>query len=91
MELEFSLQDGRYVAEVKVTGDFNLHIERETAGDIRIMQKTVENGKYDYIDGLYIPAGNSVIDYDFAGVVYPKFIKVISEVEPTLAVVTFNA
>jgi hypothetical protein len=32
-----------------------------------------------------------VIDADFVGGVFPKGIKVVSESQPTLAVVTFNA
>ena len=87
--MEFVKKNGMYEAEFKVTADFNLHIERETAGDIRIMQKTVENGKYDDIKRLYVPAGDLVIDYDFAGLVYPKYIKVVSESEVTMGVVTY--
>lgn len=88
MELTFNRDGGSFVAEFVATADFNLHIEK-SGGDIRIMQKTTENGKYDSIDGLYIPAGNSVIDYDFVASIWPKHIKIVSEVEPTLAVVTF--
>ena len=63
MEITFSKSGEVYVAEFSVTGDFNLHIEK-SGGDFRIMQKTTENGKYDSIDGLYIPAGNPGIDSD---------------------------
>lgn len=87
MDLTFNKDGGSFVAEFVATADFNLHIEK-SGGDIRIMQKTTENGKYDSIDGLYIPAGNPVIDYDFVGAVYPKYIKIVSEVEPTMAEVT---
>lgn len=87
MDLTFNKDGGSFVAEFVATADFNLHIEK-SGGDIRIMQKTTENGKYDSIDGLYIPAGNPVIDYDFVASIYPKYIKIVSEVEPTLAVVT---
>lgn len=87
MDLTFNKDGGSFVAEFVTTADFNLHIEK-SGGDFRIMQKTVENGLYDYIDGLYIPAGNPVIDYDFVASIYPKYIKIVSEVEPTLAVVT---
>lgn len=87
MDLTFNKDGGSFVAEFVTTADFNLHIEK-SGGDFRIMQKTTENGKYDSIDGLYIPAGNPVIDYDFVASIYPKYIKIVSEVEPTLAVVT---
>lgn len=88
MDLTFNKDGGSFVAEFVATADFNLHIEK-SGGDFRIMQKTVENGLYDCIDGLYIPAGSPVIDYDFVASIYPKYIKIVSEVEPTLAVVTF--
>lgn len=88
MDLTFNKDGGSFVAEFVATADFNLHIEK-SSGDFRIMQKTVENGLYDYIDGLYIPAGNPVIDYDFVASIYPKYIKIVSESEPTMAIVTF--
>lgn len=88
MELTFNRDGGSFVAEFVATADFNLHIEK-SSGDIWIMQKTTENGKYDSIDGLHILAGNSVIDYDFVASIWPKHIMIKSEVEPTLAVVTF--
>lgn len=87
MDLTFNKDGGSFVAEFVTTADFNLHIEK-SGGDFRIMQKTPRTGKYDSIDGLYIPAGNPVIDYDFVASIYPKYIKIVSEVEPTLAVVT---
>lgn len=87
MELKFNSNGGAFIAEFVATSDFNLHIEKPS-GAIYVFVKSVENGKYDSAN-LHIPAGDSVIDYDFIASVYPKYIMVKSEVEPTLAVVTF--
>lgn len=88
MELIFSKNEEGFVAEFSVTNAFNLHIEREEVGFIQIKQRTTTEGKYDYIKGLNITQNNEVIDYDFSGVIYPKFIKIVSKVEPTMAEVT---
>lgn len=72
--------------EFEATGDFNLHIEK-SMGKIRLYQRTA-GGKYDAIEGVGYPEGNPVFDYDFTALVYPKTIKIVSEVEPTYAAVT---
>lgn len=86
MELTFEKQGDVFIAEFEVSGDFNLHIEKPT-GKISLYQRTAGE-KYDAIEGVGYPEGNSVFDYDFTALVYPKTIKVVSEVLPTLAVVT---
>lgn len=83
MELIFNKSDKYYVSEFQVTANFNLHIEKPN-GDIRLYQRTA-GGKYDSIDNVVYYAGNSVFDYDFNALVYPKFIKIVSETEPTYA------
>ena len=83
MELIFNKSDKYYVSEFQVTANFNLHIEKPN-GDIRLYQRTA-GGKYDSIDNVVYYAGNSVFDYDFDALVYPKFIKIVSETEPTYA------
>lgn len=91
MELSFVKEGGKYSAEFEVTADFNLHIERDTNGFLFVQQRTASSGQYDSIQGVNFAPNDIVIDIDFVGVVYPKWIKVVSEVEPTVAVVTFNA
>lgn len=54
-------------------------------------QKSVADGDWDIVDGLGHKDHKAVIDLDFTALVYPKWIKVVSEVEVTMGVVTFNA
>ena len=81
---------GVYVAEFQVTDDFNLHIEREQSGYLIVNQRTTAEGKYDSIRDGSFNYGDPVVDIDFTGVIYPKYIQVISKVEPTYAEVTSN-
>ena len=90
MELSFVKEGGRYSAEFEATSDFNLHIEREDNGFLFVKQKTVANGQYDSVQGAKFSPADLIVDLDFVGIVYPKYIKVISEIEPAMAVVTFN-
>lgn len=92
MELTFTKNEkaGTYVAEFEATADFNLHIERTKGGRIFFYQRTAGTG-YAHVDNVPWQDGKDSIDLDFTALIYPKFIKVVSEVEPSLAVVTFNA
>ena len=91
MELSFVKEGGKYSAEFEVTADFNLHIERDTNGFLFVQQRTASSGQYDSIQGANFTPSDIVIDIDFVGAVYPKWIKIVSEAEPTMAVVNFNA
>ena len=91
MELSFVKEGGKYSSEFEVTADFNLHIERDTKGFLFVQQRTASSGQYDSIQGANFTSIDHVIDIDFVGAVYPKWIKVVSEVEVTMGVVTFNA
>lgn len=73
--------------EFEVEKDFNLHIERKDKGGLFLYQRT-DGGKYDLVDDFNHQGAPSVTDYDATALVYPKFIKIISEVEPTFASVT---
>lgn len=90
MNLEFVKDGNVFVAEFEVAGDFNLHVERPASGLFSVYQRTAQSGKYAYVEGLGSQTGKDVIEYDFTGVIYPKSIRVVSEVNPTLAVVTFT-
>lgn len=88
-ELSFAKEGSRYVVEFEASSNFNLHIERAESGYLYVQQKTIANAEYDSIrDANFAPSDN-VVDFDFTGVVYPKYIRVVSKAEPTLAVVTF--
>jgi hypothetical protein len=80
-----------YEAEFEATADFNIHIERVSGGRFLVYQKSVADGGWDIVDGLGHKDHKAVIDLDFTALVYPKWIKVVSEVEVTMGVVTFNA
>jgi hypothetical protein len=91
MDLTFNKIGNSYVAEFTAEADFNLHIERVSSGYLRVEQRTSANGAYGLVTGMDEYAFMKVIDADFVGGVFPKGIKVVSESQPTLAVVTFNA
>lgn len=87
MELEFIKVGSRWVAEFTATGNFNLHIEKGE-GSLGIYQSSVEGGKYDYVRQLNIAQYDKIVDVDFVGAIFPKWIKVESKSMPTMAVVT---
>ena len=76
-ECEFAAQD-----------DFNLHIERVEGGRFLVYQKSVEDGEYAIVDGIVRHDHKDVIDLDMTALVYPKWIKVVSESEVTSAYLT---
>lgn len=87
MELVFVENEQRdWEAEFEATGDFNLHLERDRKGTITILQKTYKDGEYAFSNEF--PYYNNNFDFDFAGLVYPKMIKVISDSEVKIGVVT---
>lgn len=87
--LTFQKVDRYYEVEVEVTSDFNLHIERDTAGYLVLQVRTTNSGGYDRVRGFNVANLDPVVDYDFSGLVYPKTIRIESEVEPTMAEITF--
>lgn len=89
MALKFNQNErGAWVAEFEVTQDFNLHVERSESGYFFVNQRTTPEGLYDSIKGALFNYGDPVVDFDFTGVIYPKYIQVVSKVEPTYAEVT---
>ena len=89
MELEFKKENGKFVAEFKVSAEFNIHIEKQLTGDLILKQRSIENGQYDVIEDFgYNKGGDFVIDRDVQGFIAPKWIKIESAVLPTLAVIT---
>lgn len=91
MKLDFNLNQNKWEAEFEATTDFNIHIERVSGGRFLVYQKSVANGDWAIVDGLGYKDHKAVIDLDFTALVYPKWIKVVSEVKVTMGVVTFNA
>lgn len=90
MDLTFQNINNEWVAEFEATADFNLHIEDVVEGEVHIYQTTVSGGAYSRVrTGTPYPSYQKIYDYDFVGVVWPKYIKVVCATEPTLAAVTF--
>ena len=88
--LDFQLQqNGTYAAEVKVTGDFNLHVETKNGGVVSVYQRSSDSGEY-AVAKTFNSYKPQVIDCDFAALVYPKWIKVVSGSEVVSASVNFN-
>lgn len=79
-----------WVSEFEVTADFNLHVERISGGRFLVYQKSVADGDYDLVDDLGYKDHKAVIDMDFVGLVYPKWIKVVSQAEVTMGIVTMG-
>lgn len=73
--------------EFEATGDFNLHVERNKGGDILVYQRTAGSG-YAIVEEFRGMDNKPAIDLDFTSVVYPKFVKIVSESQPTYATVT---
>ena len=87
MELNFIENKQKdWEAEFEASGDFNLHIERDKKGTITILQKTYADGEYCFSNEF--PYYHNNFDFDFTGLVYPKMIKVISDCEVKIGVVT---
>lgn len=78
-----------YEAEFEATADFNIHIERKAVGRFLVYQKSVADGQYDIVDTIGRLDHKDVIDLDMTALVYPKYIKIVSESEVTMGVVTF--
>lgn len=86
-EITFTKIGNEYVAEMQVSGDFNLHIERADISKFRVLQRTSSEGKFAIVKNLGI-VGDPVVDMDFSGVVYPKTIRIESGLQPSVAIIT---
>lgn len=91
MNLQFLKEKTKFVAEFEATGDFNLHLERPSAGAIYLQVRGTSQGKYDSVKNVSMSDADLIFDSDFTALVYPKYIRIVSDVEPTVAVVTFTA
>ena len=85
MNLQFTNKGGNFVSEFEVTSDFNLHIEGVRLSDMHIYQKTAGGSYAKVTDFPSERSQDRVADFDFASLVYPKFIKVVCVTEPTNA------
>jgi hypothetical protein len=81
-QINFTLNDGKYVALVQLSDVAALHIEREAAGNFSAKQSSLPasyNPAFANLEGLsdccFMP---SVMDFELAFAVYPKFIELRS-------------
>jgi hypothetical protein len=92
MDLNFNKEGNVFVAEFEATADFNIHIEGVAEGKVYIYQRSTAEGEYAYVRAATpYPSFSKIYDCDFSALVYPKYIRVVTDAEPTMAVVTFNA
>lgn len=92
MTLTFTQENGLYVAEFEATAPFSIHLERPRGGFINMLQRSVDSGTFVAVKN-FNPNYNAtqVIDADCGqGAVYPKWIRLESAVEPSVAEVTFE-
>lgn len=75
MELKFLKDGNKWVAEVKVNADFNLHIEKG-AGSLSVSQTSVPGGKYDNVPSLRMSPEDSALDKDVTALLYPKTLSI---------------
>ena len=90
MELEFKKVGSRYEAEFEATDNFNLHIEREAKGDVQIFQKANAECDYATDPSWEEEFASKNIDKDFSMLVFPKYIKIVSESEVTRCIATIS-
>lgn len=88
MELTFNKTGDLWVADFTAESDFALHIEK-SVGYIRLKQTSVAGTEYAFVRSARFDDNELVIDEVVQSAVYPVNIRVVSVVEPTMAVVTF--
>ena len=71
MELTFLNDGDKWVTEVEVNSDFNLHIEKGE-GSLNVLQTSVPGGKYDNVLSLQMSPDDSALDEDVTALLYPK-------------------
>lgn len=84
------VQDGQHwvANDIKVTGNFNLHLETDGMSSTTVYQKTVEDAKYSHLTTAVVREDESY-ECDICGEVFPKWIKLSCNKKPTLAVITY--
>ena len=90
MELTFNKEGGVYVATFEAVEDFALHIEKPQ-GSLQMYQSTVANGGFALVRSFGDRWQTGTIDEVVPVLISPIYIRLVSAVEPTMAVVTFGA
>lgn len=88
-QLNFSQVGNVYVATAQVDSDYNIHLERNKVGFIQLLHSTTQSGRKVFVkQWLAQELGGSDFDEDFDGLVYPKYLKIVSETEVTSGTIT---
>lgn len=90
MELEFIKKGSNYEAEFEATSNFNLHVERTKSGRISLFQKA--SGEVNYASQSTYNDNNAprIINTDVSSLVYPKFVKIVSNIPVEKCVITME-
>lgn len=89
--ITFNKEGDQYVARFEAAEDFALHIERDQVGPINVEASTIQGAGFAPVDDFPLDARyRPVLDYEFMGLVYPKYIKVTSDAAPAVAEVVSN-
>ncbi len=86
--ITFNKVGSEYVAEFTANGTFALHIERAKAGYIKVEQSSVQGGGYAPVLTFPDLRNHNVVDVTLSGDVFPMYMKVTCETQPSTAVVT---
>lgn len=90
MELAFTKEGNKWIANIEATSDFNLHIEKG-AGALSVLQTSVAGGKYDNVRSLYMSMDDATMDKDVTALIYPKYLRIESYTQDApIGVVTFK-
>ena len=84
-EINFTLDAklGKFVASTSVNADYNVRVEREHGGSIKVLQSTVQGRKPIQKDSCLSAGTEWEGEYD--NLVYPKYVKIVSETPVTKA------
>lgn len=82
----FTKTGNYYITDFSVDASFNLHLELPEAGHVQVFQKT-PSAAQEYANTANW-SNSTVIDSDFIGKVFPKQIKIVSQVNPSSCIVT---
>ena len=84
--ITFEKQGDVWVSEFTINADTNLHIEKKSAGTLKVYQRTAGT-EYALVNMLMKHSGKAN-DLDLVGAIYPKDIKVVSPAEVIVGILT---
>lgn len=79
MDINFIKQGDTYEAEFALQENAALHLETEGGKSVRLHQRSTSEGKYVQV-GSIVCDSQGTIDIDITAAVFPKYIKLVSDV-----------